>query len=75
MFETFETEILILGMDELLTGHCAENIQESIQKIVNQYAFDKSKIGSIKFFFLQYPAHRKLKFEKTKVLFVTKGAI
>jgi len=47
IFETFDTEILILGMDELLTGHCAENIQESIQKIVNQYSFDKSKKGSI----------------------------
>jgi hypothetical protein len=33
-----------LGFAEIIGGHCAENIKEAIEKIVNGYNFDKSKI-------------------------------
>ena len=40
----FNQEILIIGMVEIVGGHCAENIQAAIEKIINQYNFDKNKI-------------------------------
>ncbi|CAF0713084.1 unnamed protein product [Brachionus calyciflorus] len=37
-------EVLILGMIDLIGEHSAENIQQAIETIVNEYDFDKSKI-------------------------------
>jgi hypothetical protein len=42
-----EKEIIFLDMVELIGGHCAENIQSAVEKIVNQYSFDKSKIKGL----------------------------
>jgi len=55
---SFETEILILGMVKMenatingitYEGQCAENVGAAIEKIVNLYSFDKSKINGIFF--------------------------
>ena len=40
----FEKEIIIIGMEVLAKGHAAEEVQEAIEKIVNRYTFDKSKV-------------------------------
>ena len=40
----FEKEIIIIGMEVLTKGHAAEEVQEAIEKIVNRYTFDKSKV-------------------------------
>lgn len=40
----FEKEIIIIGMKVLTKGHAAEEVQEAIEKIVNRYTFDKSKV-------------------------------
>ena len=47
MYDTFDKEIVILGISEIVGGHCAENIQLAIEAIVNKYKFDKSKIKGI----------------------------
>jgi hypothetical protein len=49
----FEKQKVVLGMIEITDttinditymGQCAENIKAAIEKIVNEYKFDKSKI-------------------------------
>jgi hypothetical protein len=51
--DCFEKELLVLGMQEmenntidgvLYEGFCAENVKVTIEKIVNNFKFDKSKI-------------------------------
>ena len=51
--DSYEKETLILGMVEMTNttigdvtyeGQCAENVGAAIEKIINQFKFDKSKI-------------------------------
>ena len=53
---SFDRENMILGMTEIINneidgvtyeGACAENIKCAIEKIVNEFNFDKSKIKGI----------------------------
>ena len=44
MYDTFDKEIIILGISEIVGGHCVENVQLVIEEIVNEYKFNKSKI-------------------------------
>lgn len=48
---SFTKETVILGFVELIGGHCAENIQEAIQKILNEYDFDKTIINGLLFLY------------------------
>ncbi len=41
---SWETEFIVLGMNEMTKGHTAEEIQIAIENIVNQYDFDNTKI-------------------------------
>jgi hypothetical protein len=41
---SWDTELLVIGMIELLDGHSAEEIKKAIEKMINEYNFDKSKI-------------------------------
>ena len=41
---SFKREMLVLGMMIMPGNHCAENIQEAIEKLVNKYDFDSTKI-------------------------------
>jgi hypothetical protein len=54
--DSFERETLILGMVEMenatingitYEGQCAENVGAAIEKIINKFSFDKSKIKGI----------------------------
>ena len=40
----FEKEIIVIGMMLMPGNHSAEFIKEAIEKLVNRYEFDKSKI-------------------------------
>jgi hypothetical protein len=40
----FEKEIIIVGMEVMENGHSAEEVQKAIEKIVNKYKFDRSKV-------------------------------
>jgi len=42
---SWETELLVIGMVELLDGHSAEEIKIAIEKMINEYDFDKRKIA------------------------------
>jgi hypothetical protein len=46
---SWETELIVIGMVELLNGHSAGEIKKSIEKMINEYNFDKSKITGILF--------------------------
>lgn len=40
----FEKKAIVIGMMLMPGNHCAENIKIAIEKLVNRYSFDKSKI-------------------------------
>ena len=42
--QDWNKEFLILDMKEMEGKHNAENVQNAIEKIVNKFDFDKSKI-------------------------------
>ena len=46
-YANFESELIVIGMDRMTGGHCAENIGLVLEKVVNVYKFDKTKIISI----------------------------
>ncbi len=51
---SFDKQLIIIGMVELVGGHNAENIQ-AIETIINKYKFDKNKIkGNSEFFAYLY---------------------
>lgn len=43
----FEREIIVIGMISMPGNHCAENIQEAIENIINRFDFNYSKISGI----------------------------
>lgn len=43
---TFQTELIVIGMERMPGIHNAENIGLTIEKIINSYNFDKNKIHS-----------------------------
>ncbi|RNA27693.1 zinc finger BED domain-containing 4-like [Brachionus plicatilis] len=45
MYQKFVKEILVIGMVQMDGSHCAENIKAAIERIINNYNFDKSKIS------------------------------
>ena len=45
---SWEIELIVVGMVEMVNGHSAEEVKIAIEKMVNEYEFDKSKIqGSL----------------------------
>ena len=42
--ESFEKQLLVIGMEVLNDGHSAESTKLTIEDIINEYSFDKSKI-------------------------------
>lgn len=42
--KNFFKQIHVIGMMRMPGSHCAENIKQGIEEIVNKYDFDKSKI-------------------------------
>jgi hypothetical protein len=44
-----EKEVHIINMMRMPGPHCAENIKIAVEKMVNKFLFDKSKIHCIKF--------------------------
>ena len=44
----FEKEVLIIGMMLMPGAHSAENIKESIEKLVNRYKFNKLLLHGMK---------------------------
>jgi hypothetical protein len=60
--ETFQIETLVIGMERLENGHSAEECKQAIEKIINQFKFDKKKIkGTLRFFL------RNMKFLKVAI--------
>ena len=51
-------ELIIIGLDRMKGPHCAENIQLSIEDMINKYQIDKSKIVG--------KAAQKISFKKKK---------
>jgi hypothetical protein len=49
--KNFNRECCVIGLDRMEGSHNAENIKLAVEKIINQYEFDKKKIKGI-FFFL-----------------------
>lgn len=43
----FEKRMIIVGMQEIIGGHSAENIKIAIENIVNKFTFNKTKIKGI----------------------------
>jgi len=41
---SWETELIVIGMVEMPKGHSAEETQIAIENMVNDYKFDKNKI-------------------------------
>lgn len=44
IYESFDKELVIIGMIELKNGHSAVETKNAIESMVNKYNFDKSKI-------------------------------
>lgn len=44
---SWERELLVLDISPMVGGHNAENIKEAVEKMINGYKFDKSKISGI----------------------------
>ena len=44
--EKFNKELLVIGFSRMSGRHCAENVKEGVEGVVNNYTFDKSKISS-----------------------------
>ena len=44
--EKFNKELLVIGLIRMSGRHCAENVKQGVESIVNKYSFDKSKISS-----------------------------
>ena len=49
MSETFQREILVVGMGKMPGNHYAENIKAIMETLINRYEFDKSKIKGLFF--------------------------
>ena len=48
----FIKRVILIGLTELENGHSAEETRNAIERIVNQFSFDKSKIiGSLSYYF------------------------
>ncbi len=45
--KNFNKKLLVLGLDRMPGPHNAENIKIAVEKITNQYTFDKSKIKGV----------------------------
>ena len=39
-----EKECFVIGIDRMSGGHTAENVKATLEKIINRYSFDKTKI-------------------------------
>jgi hypothetical protein len=48
--EKFNKELLVIGFTRMSGRHCAENVKQGVESIVNKYSFDKSKISSNSFY-------------------------
>lgn len=48
--ESFEKQLLVIGMEVLNDGHSAESTKKIIEDIINEYKFEKSKIRGFKYF-------------------------
>jgi len=42
--KSWETELIVIGMVEFPNGHTSEELKIAIEKMVNEYSFDKSNI-------------------------------
>ena len=47
IYTCFEKELIVIRMVPLVDGHAAEEIKNTIEKIVNSYSLDKYKIRDI----------------------------
>lgn len=47
IYENFKRDTLIIGMIEMVGRHTAENIKAAIERIINEYNFNKSKVNSV----------------------------
>lgn len=45
MYNKFSREIIVLNMKRMTKSHTAEAIKESVEEIINDFDFDKSKIN------------------------------
>jgi hypothetical protein len=50
IFENFDKETVVIGMMKMPGPHNAENIKFCVEKIVNKYKFEKSKVDGMKTF-------------------------
>jgi hypothetical protein len=44
MTNSFDQDLVVLGIKRLQNGHAAEELKIAIEEIVNSYQFDKKKI-------------------------------
>ena len=47
IFEDFSKKVFVIGIERMEGAHTAEGVRDLIQKIINQYNFDKSKIVAV----------------------------
>jgi hypothetical protein len=47
IFEDFSKKVFVTGIERMEGAHTAEGERDLIQKIINQYNFDKSKIVAV----------------------------
>ena len=47
IYSDFKRETIVIGMERMEGRHTAENIKIVIEKIINEYDFDKSKVASV----------------------------
>ena len=45
IYSSFEGECFVIGIDEMVRRHIAENVKTAIEKIVNPFEFDKRKLA------------------------------
>jgi len=47
-YDSFDREVLVIGMIPMPPGgHSAENIKTAVEKMVNRFKFEKTKINGI----------------------------
>jgi len=51
-YDLSKKELIVIGFDRMVGNHTAENIKLAIEKLINNYDFDKSKISCEKFNFV-----------------------
>ena len=47
IYDNFDREIIVIGMELMPGNHCAEHIAEAIMKLFSRYNFNKAKIIGI----------------------------